>query len=408
MNIRYTFAQYLCVSNIKIHNKPKMKKILTSTLLALCTFTAMAQVENEPEKGFVVSVYDTDGEFTNVRAGAGGAVIDKLKTGDTYNFILGDGISDQNGWVKIPGGVVYKYDDYGEAEPMSHFETKLKASATGHWIHNSVLQVYSNVLGVIMRAEPSKTAAVSYEISYQIKLHPIKAKGDWLYCKTWDGKHQGWIARDGIAVPYLMYYPGDPDNNAYQYIAENKMRPIKVNGNADIEGFVDALGLAGEYGWGRDPIFDKANGYFHYREEGDGSIEYWGAYWNRNDGKKMFLLSFCQVGCSGSEYKSNMPSASNSNEWFTVTTEDPDEYGNIFYYESGCMAYLYNPTTKKLEPMKTLPFNGMPATKEVRRFKLPQQGKDITVDQHDITDRDFDRMTEHTLKFNGLTFDWVK
>ncbi|MCQ2251449.1 MAG: hypothetical protein MJZ66_10120 [Bacteroidales bacterium] len=387
-----------------------MKKILTSTLLALCTFTAMAQVENEPEKGFVVSVYDTDGDFTNVRNGAGGAVIDKLKTRNTYNFVLGDGISDQNGWVKIPNGVVYKYDDYGESEgePISHFETKLKASATGHWVHNSVLQVYSKPTGVIMHVEPNKTSAVGYEISYQIKLHPIKAKGDWLYCKTWDGKHQGWIAKDEIASQYLMYYPGDRHNNSCKYITDYKMRPIKVNGNADIEGFVDALGLAGEYGWGGDPIidnpFDKANGYFHHREEGDGSLEYWGAYWNRKDGKKMFLLSICDAGWC----ERNIPSPEMSNEWFTVTTDGPDDMGVYGYYESGCMAYLYNPTSKKLEPMKTLPFNGMPATKEVRRFKLPQHGKDITVDQHDIRDREWERMTEHTLKFNGLTFDWVE
>ncbi len=108
-----------------------MKRILASTFIALCSFSAMAQVENEPEKGFVISIYDTDGDFTNVRAGAGGAVVDKLKTGETYNFIISDGLSDQNGWVKIPNSVVYKYDDYGEGEPLSHFETKLKTSATG-------------------------------------------------------------------------------------------------------------------------------------------------------------------------------------------------------------------------------------------------------------------------------------
>ncbi len=357
----------------------------------------------------MISIYDTDGDFTNVRAGAGGAVVDKLKTGKTYNFVISDGQSDQNGWVKIPGSVVYKYDVYGEGEPLSHFETKLKASATGHWVHNSVLQVYSTELGVTMHAEPNKTSAISYEISYQIKLHPLKAKGDWLYCKTWDGKHQGWIAKDDIISPCLMYYPGNPDNKSYQYIAADMMRPIKVNGNADIEGFVDALGLAGEYGWYNDPYFDKANGYFHYREEGDGSMEYWGAYWNRTDGKKMFLLSFCRAGYWNSDYESNIPSPQMSNDWFTVTTtEKPDDYGTFSYYESGCMAYLYNPTTKKLEPMRKLPFNGMPATKEVRRFKLPQQGKDIKVDQHDISNKEWDRMTEHTLKFNGLTFDWVE
>lgn len=188
----------------------------------------------------------------------------------------------------------------------------------------------------------------------------------------------------------------------FNYFFEMHNKPLKVTGNADIEGFVKALFAGDEYSYTPDEAFDKANGYFSMSAAGGGYLDQFGAFWNRKDGKKMFLFSFDQ-GETGLYDKC----IERKNEWYQVAVYEPREEDGEpgGYYESGILAYLYNPDTKTLEPMQQPPFNGVPKTDGYLSFALPQKGKDIVVGEMDLSN--YDR-TEHTLKFNGLTFDWVE
>lgn len=196
---------------------------------------------------------------------------------------------------------------------------------------------------------------------------------------------------------------GDSEQRQYQYFFDQYNAPFKVTGGIGIEQFVSALNIEGEYGWSNDPTFDKANGFFSYSEEGDGAFRLNASYWNRTDGKKMFILAFYV-----SEFAyPGLVVTERTNNWSKVRLCHPDPESNdvCIVAESGILAYLYNADSQMLVPMTESPFNNMPDTNDIMSFNLPQKGKDIEINQYNIND--FSNNSTHSLKFNGLTFDYI-
>lgn len=196
----------------------------------------------------------------------------------------------------------------------------------------------------------------------------------------------------------------EPEQHQYQYFFDQYNMPFKVNGGIGIEQFISALNIEGEYGWSNEATFDKANGYFSYSEEGDGAYRLNASYWNRTDGKKLFILAFYI-----SEFLyPNFSATERTNNWSKVRLCQPDPENNDIHLvvESGFLAYIYDADSQMLVPMTESPFNNMPDTNYMMSFKLPQKGKNIEVELFNIND--FENSTTHTLKFNGLTFDYVE
>lgn len=386
-----------------------MKKTLTTIMLGALSLSCVAQDPNYPG-GCVVEIFDTDGDFTNVRNGAGGAVVDKLPTNSTYRFELTDGKSDSNGWVWIKNGKVFSFDPYGYNEPENSFAVTLKGSSTGYWVHNSVLRVFSDGEGVVLREKPDKTSAIKYEVSHTVKLRPLRVSNDYIYLKTSDGKHEGWAPASGVCFSQLMHgEETDSEYDGYPNMHYGLNRSFKVNGGVGIESFVEAIGLGGIDGWSNDPVVDKANGFFNYSEEGDGSVNYYAVYWNRSDGKKLFMVSYRVI--QNTNVYFDQEDQEDNFGWYKIkvikddNSPDPD-YPNKHIEEVGCIAYLYNPSNQKLEPMGTPPFNAVQKTDDLMFLELPRQGKDIKVIQYNINSPE--NITTHTLKFNGLNFNYMK
>lgn len=182
---------------------------------------------------------------------------------------------------------------------------------------------------------------------------------------------------------------------------------FKVNGKPGIQSFVEALPVYNkEYGWYNDPEFDTRNGFFHYGEEGDGGVYYYGCIWKRDDGKRLFILSYRES--SWNEYKGCKErfTRHGGSPWYYASTElwmCGENMDQISYLDedTGFAAYLFNEDTNTLELLSEPPFNGWQA-KNVHRFLiLPQKGKDIEVEEGV-----FEETVTSTLKWNGMTFDY--
>lgn len=186
--------------------------------------------------------------------------------------------------------------------------------------------------------------------------------------------------------------------HAFEPEWQKLQQTFNVKGGVGIEQFVKSLGnILPQY---LEPEnFDKKNGYFSFFEEGDGHYGIDGCYWNRSDGKKLFILSYTQTETYASEAPDDVVS-----QWgFCNSYPDNDDHYTI--YDSGCMTYLYNDATKQLVPMAAPPFNGLDLNCRKHYYlKLPQSGKDIAVYEK-ITD---EIKLSHTLKWNGKSFDFVK
>lgn len=192
----------------------------------------------------------------------------------------------------------------------------------------------------------------------------------------------------------------NPDSPEFFY--PNLDKNFTVKGQPNIKGFILATNLDNGEGWDEEEAtIDLANGYFKFSMEGAGGVSYEAAYWNRTDGKKLFIVSY--------DIRDEVFSVSqftpHSNKWAKM------QYCKSagFYEDSGYMAYVYDASTKKLVRMTESPFNNMPATSDMVIYRLPQKGKDIKILQYDL-DKDFNRenAATHTLKFNGMTFDYIK
>ena len=139
---------------------------------------------------------------------------------------------------------------------------------------------------------------------------------------------------------------------AYEPLWQSLNKTFTVKGGVGIEQFVYALGIF-EPEYTEAENFDKKNGYFSSYEEGDGHFSFDACYWNRSDGKKLFIVSYhCASYETDTDYESVV------SPWgFCNMMDIQDDHGYI--YDTGCIAYLYDAAKKQLVPMKSLPFNGL-------------------------------------------------
>lgn len=182
---------------------------------------------------------------------------------------------------------------------------------------------------------------------------------------------------------------------AYEPMWVKFNKPFKVKGGVGIEQFAKALDLLAEDDWG-ESVLDKKNGYFSFFDEGDGSIRFRAAYWNRKDGKRLFIVSYQNVE-TAVEYVEPIVSP-----WgFCKMWDDADPNGCGTIQDTGFMAYLYNPSKQQLEPMATPPVRDWGQNKLRHYFlELPQHGKNITVHQEESQGES----TTFVLEWTGLDF----
>lgn len=140
-----------------------------------------------------LSVYisDGNGEFTNVRSGPKGKVVDKIPTS---KIVMLEVVSPQDGWWQIDGGEVYCTGDDDET-------ITLKGSSTGYWIHHSVIGLDTRNYGgqtLRLRKSPDAKSAVVFSFKEEMHVMPLEVRGDWVKVKTGDGKHIGWIEAEWL------------------------------------------------------------------------------------------------------------------------------------------------------------------------------------------------------------------
>lgn len=196
----------------------------------------------------------------------------------------------------------------------------------------------------------------------------------------------------------------------YEIIYASLVGSFKVEGTPNIQTFVEALPIFDkEYGWDDDTEIDKANGFFHYSFEGDGACRYYGAVWNRKDGKKLFIFSYRVSTIYEHEGHSKPFCLAGGSKFYYVGADkwDADNIPENEFLDSdvGFAAYLYNPDTKEIESMDEPPFNGWSVSTTYRFLILPQKGKDIEVSENVPGS---DESTTHWLRWNGMTFDYEK
>lgn len=194
----------------------------------------------------------------------------------------------------------------------------------------------------------------------------------------------------------------------YETMDSQLRKEFAVKGTPNIKSFAQAIEpvtydlLNAEEG---EKVLDEKNGFFSFYEEGAGSARYNMAYWNRKDGSKMFIVSYCMIEevFATTEQEKKALTAHKTSEWYYYDSAILNSEGNGMRYDMGYMAYLYDEAGKKLVPMKTSPFNGAPQGEPVF-YNLPRQGKDIeaTVGMYG------DNESSHKLQFNGMTFDYMK
>lgn len=232
------------------------------------------------------------------------------------------------------------------------------------------------------------------------KLHFTRLE-EWLkpeivdLCKTYYEEENG------------MEYGTGPDfdassENVTKMMADELDGNFKVTGAPNIKTFVEAtLGKAG-YEFDNDH-FDIRNGYFDFFEEGDGSTWVNAAYWNRNDGKKLFIISWNIVSLIPDHLnKGKMKGVQfASSPWmrFDITRESEDFFRSK---DSGYLTYIYNEKTRTLEIKYDMSLLGnMPEASTHRCLILPRNGKDIKVKEENSNGVGY---RYRTLKWNGLTF----
>jgi len=195
------------------------------------------------------------------------------------------------------------------------------------------------------------------------------------------------------------------ETQSYEIMDVQLRMQFDVEGAPNIVSFVKAIeSVTGDLINAEDgeATLDKKNGYFSYFQEGGGSIHYDMAYWNRDNGSKMFIVSYhaCEEVFAKNKKEKAEIVAHEDNEWFwyDCTVETKEGWG--IRHDMGFIAYEYHPTKKKLIPMKQSPFNYDPQGEPVF-YELPCQGKNIKVRVGLNGD-----YTYHSLIFNGYDFDY--
>jgi len=398
-----------------------MKKILAlCSLLATCgTLCADSWQENYPEDGLVLRICDTDGPKTNIRTSAGGAVACTLSTDSAYTFIVQPGMKAQNGWIRIPDDCVYWYDadtDGHGVDLESHGKAKqrrvLKGSKTGYWIHSSKVRLLLSS-NIAIYSQPNTASDVIARFNYMPEPTLLEYQQGWLRVQTPDKKYSGWVESvQAIQHPLLFNDDctcGEGMEEGVCCMGDNFYGALYVNDGLGIRQFVNALGLipAGSE-WDEGTEFDAKNGYFSFSQEGDGHVNYNAAIWNRKDGTKLFIFSYsrCELQMSYNPESDTDFVSPWGKVTFTNTIKIGTEEGRYFQ-DTGYRAFVYDAKQKALMPLEESPFVGLPESQLHRFFELPQQGKDIQVREFDPTNYDIDPVY-HTLKWNGMTFDYIK
>lgn len=158
-----------------------MKRLFAILTMTLTVITVSAQS---------VSAFVTDDDqYTNLRDAPKGKVVGRIDNKLTAMVVLENYT---NGWWKLAGEPSYAEEDV---------EIPLQPSATGYWIHYSMVGFGTRNYGgqtLHLRQSPDDKAPITYSFSKELVLHPIGIKGDWIKVKTGDGKHTGWIEIEWI------------------------------------------------------------------------------------------------------------------------------------------------------------------------------------------------------------------
>lgn len=196
----------------------------------------------------------------------------------------------------------------------------------------------------------------------------------------------------------------EPQDPPFLELAKN----FKVTGTPCVQSFVEALPVYNkEYGWYNDPDIDNKNGFFQYSEEGDGGVTYYGALWRRTDGKRLFIFSYRQSEWNVYEGRTERFTRHGGSPWYYASTEiymvgENQDQISFSDEDTGFAAYVYNEATHTLEFLSEPPIKGWKAKDAHRLLILPQKGKDI-----EVQEGGFEEYVTHTLKWNGMGFDYV-
>lgn len=212
-----------------------------------------------------------------------------------------------------------------------------------------------------------------------------------------------------IALALAFSFFLEQDNTESQTLPYLELaHNFTVKGSPCVQSFVEALPIYDkEYGWGDDDAeIDNKNGFFHFSEEGGGGVSYYGAVWKRNDGKRLFIISYRQTSWNEYEGRTKRFTRHNGSPWYYASTEvwmagENQDQISFIDYDTGFAAYIYNETTHTLELLPEPPFNNWKAKDAHRSLILPQKGKDI-----EVLEGVFGEHTSSTLKWNGMTFDY--
>ncbi|MBO4822112.1 MAG: hypothetical protein J5548_11710 [Prevotella sp.] len=173
-----------------------MKKIFLTTVIMIMALSMHAQTSAS------AFICDNSGTPTNVRNAPKGKVVQKLPDIDGgYVVSL---LAVKNNWWKIDPIV----DIYGDEEDEN---IRLKGSKTGYWMHYSVLQfgIAGDHENVLRQAPSANAKPLQLEPSYlfEVGLHPLEIRGEWIKVITTDKRHTGWMPIDKICSNPLTTCP---------------------------------------------------------------------------------------------------------------------------------------------------------------------------------------------------------
>ncbi|MCF0202732.1 MAG: hypothetical protein HUK08_05140 [Bacteroidaceae bacterium] len=182
----------------------------------------------------------------------------------------------------------------------------------------------------------------------------------------------------------------------------NLNRSFKMAGGTDIVCFAKALSkyLPIDMSDRESATVDKANGYICYGGEGSGGYKVNYAVWKCSDGKRMYVVSY-RISDWYAPKKMESRKQTGTHLRVVYNYGNGSSQDNFLTVWSGYQAYIYNPTTKMLEPIK-FPVDKMKQPKkgaaESYFLNLPQRGKDIEVIMSIVNE---DRDESFKLKWNG-------
>lgn len=206
--------------------------------------------------------------------------------------------------------------------------------------------------------------------------------------------------------------PQNPKDFRYEknvHIHDTFGKSLKVDGTPCIESFLKAVPsfYNKEYGWFIHPEIDNANGYASYAEEGDGKFEMNAACWKRNDSKLLVIFSYDLAYFNTHKANTEDFCLAGDSKFYYISANiigNPKEH-RFVDNDTGFAVYLYAPDTKTLEKMIEPPFNGWDIRTTNSFLVLPQNGKDIKV-RDGVEFDDAKHYSYHSLKWNGMTFDY--